>query len=158
MHEKLPSDENLMLRGCSTPSMCNLCSQHVESSFHIFFECPFAVNIWCWFTGCLNMTLQFSSTNDIWKLCDRACPLKNYGKQKVIWSLRNRWKNVQVLLRQMNCIVTHTYREGNEMANMLAITLVFSLDAFCFWQETPLIIRNCCVKNKLGMPNFRFST
>jgi hypothetical protein len=21
-----------------------------------------------------------------------------------------------------------------------------------------LIIRNCCVKNKLGMPNFRFST
>ncbi|GAU46323.1 hypothetical protein TSUD_28400 [Trifolium subterraneum] len=72
MHEKLPIDEHLMIKGCATPSMCNLCSQHVESSFHILFECPFAVNIWCWFAGCFNMTLQFSAMDDIWKICDRA--------------------------------------------------------------------------------------
>jgi hypothetical protein len=69
----------------------------------------------------------------------------------------HRWQNVQVLLRQMNCIVTHTYREGNEVADLLA-NHGLSLNAFCFWQETPLLVRNCCVKNKLGLPNFRFST
>jgi hypothetical protein len=36
MHGKIPTDENLTVRGCSIPSMCNLCNSHVESSFHIF--------------------------------------------------------------------------------------------------------------------------
>jgi hypothetical protein len=65
MHLKMPTDENLMTRGCSLPSMCSLCSSHVESSFHIFFECPYAIKIWLWFAGCLNVTLQFNFKDDI---------------------------------------------------------------------------------------------
>jgi hypothetical protein len=37
MHNKIPTDENLMLRGCAIPSICSLCSKKVESSFHLFF-------------------------------------------------------------------------------------------------------------------------
>ncbi|CAJ2637539.1 unnamed protein product [Trifolium pratense] len=70
MHEKVPTDENLMIRGCSIPSMCNLCNRHVESSFHIFFECDYAINLWSWFAGCINLVLQFNSMEDMWKLCD----------------------------------------------------------------------------------------
>jgi hypothetical protein len=40
MHEKVPTDENLMSRGCYIPSMCNLCKAQVETSFHIFFLLP----------------------------------------------------------------------------------------------------------------------
>jgi hypothetical protein len=37
MHNKVPTDDNLLLRGCALPSMCSLCCKHVESSFHLFF-------------------------------------------------------------------------------------------------------------------------
>jgi mannosylglycoprotein endo-beta-mannosidase len=60
MHDKLPTDENMMTRGCAIPSMCNFCMQQVETSFHIFFECQFAIKLWSWLTGCLNFTLQFT--------------------------------------------------------------------------------------------------
>ncbi|GAU22345.1 hypothetical protein TSUD_106730 [Trifolium subterraneum] len=59
-----------MLRGCALPSMCNFCNKHAETSFHIFFECEFAVKIWSWFANCLNLVLQFTSMEDIWKICD----------------------------------------------------------------------------------------
>jgi hypothetical protein len=57
MHEKLPTDENLMTRGCAIPSMCNFYKNHVETSFHIFFQCQFAITLWSWLAGCLNLTL-----------------------------------------------------------------------------------------------------
>lgn len=38
MHDKLPTDENFALRGCSIPSMCSLCMASLESSFHLFFS------------------------------------------------------------------------------------------------------------------------
>jgi hypothetical protein len=65
MHGKLPTDENLMLRGCSLPSVCNLCFNHFETAFHIFFDCPYAVNIWTWFVGIINLNLHFNSIEDV---------------------------------------------------------------------------------------------
>jgi hypothetical protein len=35
MHNKVPTDENLKSRGCSIPSMCNLCSRHMMSLLSI---------------------------------------------------------------------------------------------------------------------------
>jgi hypothetical protein len=37
MHNKIPTDENLQIRGCALPSMCSLCCKKEESSFHLFF-------------------------------------------------------------------------------------------------------------------------
>ncbi|MCH99434.1 ribonuclease H protein [Trifolium medium] len=70
MHNKVPTDENLMIRGCYMPSMCSICKCKVESSFHIFFECSFAIKTWSWLASCLNVVLQFNSIEDIWNLCD----------------------------------------------------------------------------------------
>jgi len=72
MHDKVPTDEKLMERGCSIPSMCSLCSKHTETSFHLFFECNFAIRLWCWLASVLNLNLQFQSLEDIWTLCDRG--------------------------------------------------------------------------------------
>jgi ribonuclease HI len=68
---KLPTDDNLMLRGCALPSVCNLCLNHFETSFHIFFDCPYAVNIWTWFAETISLNLNFNSLEDVWLLCDR---------------------------------------------------------------------------------------
>jgi hypothetical protein len=51
------------------------------------------------------------------------------------------------MLRELNCIVFHTFKEENEMADMLA-NHGLSLNAFCFWHDTPSSLRAFCVKNK----------
>jgi len=72
MLDKLPTYENLSLRGSHLPSMCSLCSQHEESSFHYFFECPYAIKLWCWLSSMLNCALHFQNKEDIWSICDRS--------------------------------------------------------------------------------------
>ncbi|GAU41845.1 hypothetical protein TSUD_177560 [Trifolium subterraneum] len=323
MNEKVPADENLMMRGCSIPSMCNLCNNHVETSFHIFFECAYAVRLWSWLAGCLDLVLQFTSMEDMWKLCDlnwspqsnititaaiinllntiwlvrnearfnnklipwmsaisliitntaltgnntcksssnslrdftflkrfriaihnpktpilkeiiwhppplnwtkcnidgascgnpgiascggifrdhnvdfvlafakplgiassyfaELCGAMNaieiaYSKnwfnlwletdsslvvaafkntsKPVAWPLRNRWNNVVFLLKHMNCMVTHIYREGNKVADLIANHRL-NLPSFLTWNTSPLFINDCLLSNKRGMPNFR---
>ncbi|GAU45776.1 hypothetical protein TSUD_24400 [Trifolium subterraneum] len=326
MHGKVPTDENLMRRGCHIPSMCNLCNMHVESSFHIFFECDYVIKLWSWFAGCLNIVLLFNSMEDMWNLCDlnrspqckititaaiinllntiwlvrnearfnnkiipwksaisliiastaltgnNTCksssnsirdftflkifrvtihhpktpilkeiiwqpPLLNWIKVNIdgascgnpgnascggvfrnnnadfmfafvdplgvetsyfaelcgvmkaieiafdknwlnLWvetdsslvvtafnnpskpvalPLRNRWRNVLFLLNHMNCMVTHIYREGNKVADLI-VNHGLSLSASTSWLTHPLFITDCLNSNKLGMPNFRLCT
>jgi hypothetical protein len=54
MYDKLPTDEKLMIRGCHLPSMCSICKNQVDSTFHLFFECGYVVRTWSWLAGCLN--------------------------------------------------------------------------------------------------------
>jgi hypothetical protein len=42
MHDRVPTDDNLKIRGCSFPSICSNCFKESETSFHLFFECNFA--------------------------------------------------------------------------------------------------------------------
>lgn len=323
MHNKVPSDENLKQRGCSFPSICNLCNKHEESSFHLFFNCDYSIRIWSWLASCLNLSLNFSCLEDVWKICDSSwspqCkvivlsalvnlfnviwyarnqarfnnkvihwksaismiissttlagnttkktstnsvtdftliklfnvtlhqskapiikevmwnpPLQSWIKCNIdgaakgnpglsaaggvfrdfegqfllcfseplgistsyiselngairaietayhrgwrnLWlesdsslvvlafhkngqipsALRNRWDNMKLILRQMNCIVTHIYREGNEVADTLA-NYGISLQCITFWEEMPSFISAFMIKNQLGMPSFRF--
>jgi ribonuclease HI len=106
MHGKLPTDENLKLRGCNLPSVCSLCERYEETSFHLFFECPIAVNIWTWFSEIIGINLHFNEIADIWLLYDRnwqaqckvvilACLVNILNS---IWWMRNqsRFKNKKV--------------------------------------------------------------
>jgi ribonuclease HI len=74
--------------------------------------------------------------------------------KSVAWSLSNRWKNVIFMASQMNIIVTHIYREGNQVADLLA-NYGLTIGSFVFWDDTPLFVRDCVAKNRQGFPYFR---
>ncbi|CAJ2659028.1 unnamed protein product [Trifolium pratense] len=236
MHNKMPTDDNLKITGCALPSMCSLCCKKEESSFHIFFECEFAIKIWSWFANSLNLVLQFNSMEDInqvrfsngqanWKssismiiantsmsdgaakenpglagcggifrnhvaemlycfaeplgiatsfqaeLCavmtaievahkmkwhnlwiesDSALVVLAFHKSNIVvtWNLMNRWRNVMSLFKQMNDIVTHIYREGNQVADSLA-NHGCTLSSFTFWYHAPDFIKVSMLNNKL---------
>jgi ribonuclease HI len=323
MHNKLPTDENLCLRGCNLPSVCNLCFKKGESSFHLFFQCPYAISIWNWFARIINLNLNFNTVEEIWSLYDRSwqpqckvvilasivniistiwyvrnqirfqnkiipwenaitlisanvslsgnltshtyhssmrdfsilkkfnvClhPPKAPSIKEVIWVpppldwlkcntdgalnanaascggvfrnhhslfvvafaeklsyqssfiaelcgvmraiefaiehdwlnlwvetdsrlvvlafssdatvpwvVRNRWQNCKLLTRRMNFIITHIYREGNDIADSLA-NLGTTTDNVSYFWVPPLCIINSLYRNRLGLPSFRFTT
>jgi hypothetical protein len=72
----------------------------------------------------------------------------------VAWPLRNRWKNALVLLGQMNCMVTHVYREGNKVADLIA-NFGLTAPSYISWFNAPVFINDSLANNKLGLPNFR---
>lgn len=59
-HNKMPTDENMNVRGFNGPSMCSLCRDNSETTSLIFFQCKYVINIWIWlmqklqFTGNIN--------------------------------------------------------------------------------------------------------
>jgi len=65
MWDKLQKDENLSSKGCCLPSMCSLYGSKAETTFHLFFECIYAVNLWCWLAAILNTPIHFQSIEDI---------------------------------------------------------------------------------------------
>jgi ribonuclease HI len=321
IHDKIPTDEKLAERGLHFPSMCSLCCQHIETTFHLFFECMFAYKLWCWLASILDFPLQFQYIPDIWTICERgwspqskitvqasiiniistiwynrnqcrfndkktnwrkpvnsiisavALSGNNTSKastssirdfillkkfnikirppkapiiKEVIWSppiidwikcntdgssnqstsscagifrnsdsifitcfaenlgrgnayfaklsavmraieiahhrgwnklwietdsklvvlaskninlvpceLRNRWKNCLLTLQQMNFVITHIFREGNNCADKLA-SIGLSIQGLTVWLEVPDLIRSFYVNDRLGLPNFRF--
>ena len=46
MHDRVPTDDQLMKRGCSMASICSLCFSSCETTFHLFFQCSFARKLW----------------------------------------------------------------------------------------------------------------
>ena len=46
LHNKVSTDENLLSRGFQFPSWCSSCNILCESTFHLFFECSFAMHLW----------------------------------------------------------------------------------------------------------------
>jgi ribonuclease HI len=94
--------------------------------------------------------------NNLWLETDSTLVVLAFKSLSLVpWNLRNRWFNCSVLIRSMNLIVSHVYREGNQCADGLA-NLGLNLDCFTIWNEIPQVIRESFVVNKLGRPNFRF--
>jgi ribonuclease HI len=97
--------------------MCSLCSKHVEFSFHIFFECDFAVKLWSWFANCINLVLQFNTMEDMWKICDMN------------WSPRCKVVIKAAMINLINCIwyVRNQVRFHNNIINWKsAISLIIA--------------------------------
>lgn len=45
-HNKLPTDDNLRKRGCVVVSVCCFCYKALETSAHIFLDCPETAKLW----------------------------------------------------------------------------------------------------------------
>jgi hypothetical protein len=58
------------------------------------------------------------------------------------------------MISQMNFIVTHTYREGNIVADLIA-NFGLSAPHLTSWESAPMFISDALEKNKLGLPCFR---
>lgn len=72
MHNKLPTDDNLIARGCTVVSMCSLCGLACETSSHLFLACPFAVRLWQWLQGMIGCTIDLSSVSSVLEICSRS--------------------------------------------------------------------------------------
>ena len=140
MHNKLPTDDNMALRGCNLPSMCSSCHAFGETAFHLFFECSFAQKLWSWLASLLNKPLLFNSLADIWAILDnswtpqckvvvQACIVNLLN---IIWYRRN---NIQFQDKivdwrtAINLIISKVSLSGNltsktAASNMLEFTIL----------------------------------
>jgi ribonuclease HI len=124
MHNKTPTDDNLMTRGLQLPSMCSACNADSETSFHLFFKCKYALNLWNWLFSIINISVQFGSIDDFWLLLNRdwspqgkivlqACM---FNIINIIWQNRNntRFQGKHMHWRAaINLIIAHTSLSGN---------------------------------------------
>jgi hypothetical protein len=72
----------------------------------------------------------------------------------VPWSICSRWLNCHALASSMNILVTHVYREGNDVADSRAD--MGHLSGLLYFNVPPLCILNSLSKNKVCLPCFRF--
>jgi ribonuclease HI len=79
--------------------------------------------------------------------------LTNTNKQ-VPWFLRNRWLNMKARMLEMDCVITHIYREGNQPADILA-NHGLTIHNLSTWEEAPLFLHASLERNKFGFPCFR---
>jgi len=105
----------------------------------------------------IDLACQKNWTN-LWLETDSTLVVLAFHKEgQIHWTLRNKWHNMKIKLTKMNCIVIHIFKEGNEVADSLA-NFGLSLEDFTVWHDTPSFIRSNYVKNKIGMPSFRFKS
>ncbi|RHN65352.1 putative reverse transcriptase zinc-binding domain-containing protein [Medicago truncatula] len=71
LHNKVPLEENLLSRGFQFPSWCSFYNILCESTFHLFFECSFAMHLWNWLLSIININMQFANCFDFLKILDR---------------------------------------------------------------------------------------
>lgn len=134
MHDRMPTDEKLMEKGCNIVSICNNCLIHTESTLHLFSQCRYAVAIWSWLASILSIPLHLNNISDIWKLCDRkwtpqckvaitSC-LNNI--LSTIWYVRNqnRFHNKKINWKSaINIIISNTSLSGNKTVKTSAVDM-----------------------------------
>ncbi|CAJ2651412.1 unnamed protein product [Trifolium pratense] len=93
----------------------------------------------------------------LWLESDSMLVVLAFSSAKIVpWALRNRWDNCVTLLSNMNFYVSHIYREGNHCADKLA-NIGLSLHGLTWWNHIPTRLQGDFIRNRLGMPYFRFS-
>jgi hypothetical protein len=124
-HNKLPTDENLTLRGCNLPSICSLCLNQAESSHHLFLNCPFALSLWNWLGSITHLSINLNSLSEAFEICNRGwspqCKLVIIAAFiniiNIIWLSRNnlRFNNIKPVWNSVIAwIVTNVNMTGNQ--------------------------------------------
>ena len=143
LHCKLPTDENLVMRGCQTPSMCSMCTKNQETTSHLLMECTFATTLWNWLESIIKVHCNFSSIQEAIQICQRnfspLCKIVVLAVViniiNIIWFCRNqqRFNNKRINVRAViNLIISATTLTGNN-SNCAANSSIFDfvlLNAF----------------------------
>lgn len=58
LYGRLPTEDELQKRGCTTVSVCCFCYQNQESMEHIFFHCSYARSLWSWLGSVINCNMN----------------------------------------------------------------------------------------------------
>jgi hypothetical protein len=66
----MPTDENLIKRGCIVVSGCNLCLSSSETTTHLFLSCDFANQIWTWLGSLLQIVFNTNSFRELFDSFD----------------------------------------------------------------------------------------
>ncbi|XP_058760261.1 uncharacterized protein LOC131633578 [Vicia villosa] len=146
IHNKLPNDDNLLLRGFFFPSQCSFCKMCCETSSYIFFGCSFAISMWNWMINMLGLNRLINNVNDrkevlkgSWSLQARAvihaCIV---GVFHQIWHARNKlrfedktisWNTcVTVILAQAKVIGNNTLRVSDATISSFSLLKRFGIN------------------------------
>jgi len=148
LHEKMPTDEQLIKRGCQISSMCNLCFRSTESSFHLFLDCKFAAQIWNWLSSLFNFNINVSSPRETLNVIDKAdspqCKIVMLAaiinSFHTIWFCRNqmRFNDKVINIRSaLNLIIAGTSLSGN----LTSLTASSSMSDFSFLKHFDVTIK-----------------
>jgi len=73
IHKKLPTYDNLALRGCCLPSMCCSCNMNLETAYHhLLLHCPFSISIWNWLENITNINIDLSFILTVLDVCIKS--------------------------------------------------------------------------------------
>jgi hypothetical protein len=94
---------------------------------------------------------------NLWLETDSMMATLAYKSPSLIpWQLRIRWSNCMVLLKDMNFIMSHVYREGTSLADKLA-SMAFDSIGFTWFNSIPNPVLEIYNHNRLCLPCFWFS-
>ncbi|CAI8586374.1 unnamed protein product [Vicia faba] len=118
MHNKIPTDDNLSLRGLSFPSIRNLCKSQCESSAYLFFDCLFVCNIWNWLKDMLGIQFDIRKVLSLnWSSQAETVVSASVGNVFFqVWKARNlsRFKDKNILWKsRVNYVAPNAEFVGN---------------------------------------------
>lgn len=93
---------------------------------------------------------------NFWLECDSSLVMSAFKSPNIVpWKLRNRWENCLHVIKGMNFIYSHIYREGNTCENKL-VSFGTSIQGLVWWDLIPSFISEDFYHKRLGLPNYRF--
>jgi ribonuclease HI len=89
--------------------------------------------------------------SQIWIETDSSLVVSTFNQPSnpVAWQLRNRWKNAMFMMSEMHCVITHIYREGNQIADLLLIML-YPFHLLYFGMIPLCLLVNVWIGTKMG--------
>jgi len=154
MDDRIPTYEKLTKRGCNIPSMYISCLSCTGNYFHLFFHCAFSIKLLSWFATILNVTMQFSSINEICKKKLGIGHLNARWQSKLVWLTCSTLFGILETKQDFRItIISSVSRSGNKtkrttIVNMIEFFILKALKIDIHSPKTPIIKEVVCVGPK----------
>jgi len=112
----LPTHVRLLGKGVNCPTSCASCASNHEDFVHVFFDCPFSIQVWN--MTCLWSSVQYaifvtdSATGAIFHLLENLSVELTQRLSSVIWSL---WKHRNLIVWKCNIDAASSFHQNHIM-------------------------------------------